>query len=306
MKTKKELLIIAFVALALIAYLFLRKTDRTTYQLPNVEALAADSLTRVQIDEQNRSVVLEKREEHWQVLPIDRPADNLKVGALTDALAKLELTALVSESGSLERYELGPDKRIRVRAWAKDALKRDIEIGKTAPTYQHTFVKFPDTDKVYHARSNLRSQFDGKPEDFRNKSVFSFGQAEVNRIQVTVEGKTKTWVKETTASEEKDKSAQVVWKSGEKTIETERIEQVLNALATLRCEKFLHPDEPGPGGTPILEATVVGKDTQTLQVFDRLQPSDTTYPAAASAQQDAFTVPGWKIDQWKKDWAELP
>ncbi|MEW6258539.1 MAG: DUF4340 domain-containing protein [Thermodesulfobacteriota bacterium] len=305
MKTKKELLIIALVAIALIAYLFLRKTDRTTYQLPNVEALSADTITRLQIEEQNRTVVLEKRDDHWQVLPIDRPADSLKVGTLTDALAKLELTALVSESGSLERYDLGPDKRIRVRAWAKDALKRDIEIGKTAPTYQHTFIRFPDSDKVYHARGNLRSQLDGKPEDFRNKSIFSFQQAEVNRMQLTIDGNIRTLVKEMTAAAEKDKPGQAVWKSGENTVETEKIEQVLNALSTLRCEKFLDPDAPRPTGTPILEATIEGKDTQTLQVFERLQPSDTTYPATSSGQQDVFTVPGWKIDQWKKDWAAL-
>ncbi|WP_028323483.1 DUF4340 domain-containing protein [Desulfatirhabdium butyrativorans] len=305
MKTKKEFVIIAILAVVLIAYLSLRKTDRTEYTLPAIAPLAADDITKIEMDGPNGTIVLEKRENAWRLMPIDRPADAAKVGTLTQALAKLELTALVSESGNLERYDLTPEKRIRVRAWAKTELKRDVDLGKTAPTYQHTFVKLPDSPRVYHARTNLRSQFEGKADDFRNKAVFAFQQADVTRISLTMDGKTQVFTRETVPAAEKDKPAQVVWKSGEKSADHQKIDQILTSLATLRCEKFFEPGHTLPPGKPILEVAIEGKAPETLQVFDRAQPSDATYPATATGQQDAFTVPGWKIDQWKKDWAGL-
>lgn len=305
MKTKKEFVIIAILAAVLIAYLSLRKTDRTEYTLPAISPLAADEITKIEMDGPNGPIILEKQEHGWHLMPIDRAADTAKTEALTQALSKLELTALVSESGNLERYDLTPNKRIRVRAWAKSELKRDIDLGKTAPTYQHTFVKLPDSQRVYHARTNLRSQFEGKADDFRNKAVFAFQQADVTRISLTMDGKTQVFTKETTPSLEKDKPAQSIWKSGGKDIDHQKIDQILTSLSTMRCEKFFEPGHALPSGKPILEVTVEGKTPETLQVFDRVQPTDTSYPATATGQSDAFTLPGWKIDQWKKDWTEL-
>ncbi|MBW2337030.1 MAG: hypothetical protein JRF47_09785, partial [Deltaproteobacteria bacterium] len=49
MKVKKEYIILALVIIALSAYLVMRSSDRTQYQLPDILQAAAKEISRLQI-----------------------------------------------------------------------------------------------------------------------------------------------------------------------------------------------------------------------------------------------------------------
>ena len=60
---------------------------------------------------------------------------------MLSAIENLTLTALVSESKNYNLYDLNEEKRINVKAWQGENLKRDVDLGKTASSFRHTFVK---------------------------------------------------------------------------------------------------------------------------------------------------------------------
>ncbi|MFH0996920.1 MAG: DUF4340 domain-containing protein, partial [Pseudomonadota bacterium] len=189
MKLKKEYIFIALAIVLLVGYLSVRETDRTEYKLPAIAGVAASDITRIEIVRPEGSVTLEKKDTKWRIPPQDYPADSGKVTTMLDDLEKLSLTALVSESKSYSRYDLEPDKAIRVKAWSGEDLKRDIQIGKTAPTFQHTFVRVGDAPEVYHAQQNLKTAFDQTADKLRDKIVLAFSMDEVTEIAITKEGK---------------------------------------------------------------------------------------------------------------------
>ena len=50
MKLKKEIIVLAVVMVAAVAYLALRKTDRTHFKLPELPPVAAGKITKLEVD----------------------------------------------------------------------------------------------------------------------------------------------------------------------------------------------------------------------------------------------------------------
>ena len=106
---------------------------------------------------------------------------------MLDNIEKLTLTALVSESKNYNRYDLSGEAKINVKAWQGDSLKRDIDVGKTASSFRHTFVKTAGDDRVFHARGNFRNTFDTTVDDLRDKTILTYTPSDIQQIQITQE-----------------------------------------------------------------------------------------------------------------------
>ena len=170
MKIKKEYIILAIIIIALSVYLVMRRGDRTLYELPEIPEISQKEITRLQITKGKTVIDLNKKDNRWYIAPQEYPADDNKVKNMLDNIEKLTLTALVSESKNYNLYDLSGEDRINVKAWQGDSLKRDIDVGKTASSYRHTFVKMAGDDRVFHARGNFRNTFDFSVDDLRNKT----------------------------------------------------------------------------------------------------------------------------------------
>jgi hypothetical protein len=306
MKLKKEYLFIAIAIVLLVGYLFARKTDRTEYQLPAIAKVAASDITRIEIARQDGTVVLEKKDGMWRIQPQDYPADSGKVNAMLDDLEKLSLTALVSESKSWSRYDLDPDKAIRVKAWAGDGIKRDIQIGKPAPTFQHTFVRVGDAPEVYHAQQNLKTAFDQTSGKLRDKTVLAFNLDEVKEIAITKEGKQTVIRKSETASPPApapaegappadaaaNKPSKVQWLTDQgKPADPSKINRLLSMLSHLSCESFLDGKTAADFSDPIISIAIKGKKDTTLTLYAKTEQDAKEYPASSSETASVFTLP---------------
>ena len=160
MKIKKEYLILLLVIVALSAYLFMRKEDRSLYELPVLPEVSKKEISKIEILKGNTGMVLNKKDEKWYIAPQNYPADGNLVDGMLAELETLTVTTLVSESGDYQRYDLGDDKKITVKAWDGEKLLRNFEVGKAASSFRHTFVKLAEDNRVYHARNNFRNTFD--------------------------------------------------------------------------------------------------------------------------------------------------
>jgi hypothetical protein len=316
MKKKKELIILLAVIAVLSLYLVFRKTDRTHYQLPKVTTLEEKAITKIEIDKGTLSIVLDKKSSGWEITPQKYKADADKVQRMLDVLKNLTLTALVSEAQDYARYDLTGDKNIRVRAWASEELKRDLDVGKTVPTYQHTFVKLAGDSRVYHARDNFRDTFDQTVGDLRDKSVLSLDPNKIREIFIT-KGKTVLALKrkEGPAKPEANlktgtkgpvsSSTETVWEeAGGKKINQKEVDDLLDNLSHLKCERYLEGTKEDLKD-PILTIHLKGEKDFQLSLFTKQKKEDNAYPAVSSDNAYPSLITSWNLEKIIKDPNEL-
>jgi len=320
MKFKKEYLILAGVIVALSLYLFLHRTDRTHYELPVVSGISGADITRLEIDGPDATITLTRKDNRWTIDPYGYAADSSKVDRMIDAVGKLTLTALVSEAGSFSRYDLAPDTRIAVKAWTGSSVAREFDIGKTAGTHQHTFVKLPDTKNVYHARGNFHGDFDQSVDDLRDKKVLTFAQADIRKIRIIRGGETMEFIRKDiptepaasdTGKEEPDASTaepvkKTRWETGGGQAANEAaVNALLASLSNLKCNGYIS-DQPGKDGADPFMTLIFESDREhTLSIFEKTATDDTAHPAVSSQSDEPFTLTSYKVDDVKKQVDEL-
>lgn len=300
MKSVKEYIILAIVILGLAGYLFFHKTNHTWYKLPVLEKIEAKNITKIVINKKGSKIELQKKDDKWLIMPKNYRADKAKVKAMTDSLASLAITAMVSEGENDTPYELGPDHKIHVAAFVGDKKVRGIDIGKIASTYRHTFVRMDGNKKIYHARGNLKNTFDKTVSDLRDKNVLSFETADIGKIEihkgagtvrlalvttpVDVNAKEKKAVKKV-AAENKQPS----WtdESG-KRVDKKKVDDFLKKLSDLKCRSFVIGKTKGDFSNPIFTVGLSGTNDYTLSIYNRADKKAEKYPAVSSESDFPF------------------
>jgi len=190
MKLKKEFFILVIIIVVLAGYLILKNRDHTQYQLPNLAKIEKNKISKLELAQAGKDIVLNKKDNVWYIAPHEYPADSEKINPMLAALEGLKVTALVSESKNYLRYDLSQEKKITVKAWTGQTPSREVAVGKSAATFQHTYVKLPKDSNVYHARGNFRSKFDQSVDSLRDKLVLSVNAGDLHEIRIIAEGQT--------------------------------------------------------------------------------------------------------------------
>jgi len=310
MKGKKEYLILIILIVALAAYLFFQRIDRVHYELPQPAAVDAGSITSLEIASKDRSVSLSKKDGSWYIEPKGYPADPVKVERMLEVVSGLTLTDLVSESGSFERYELGEADKITVKAYAGSSLSRRFDVGKAAPTYQHTFVTLPDDARVFHAKGSFRSDFDFEAAELRDKQVLSFPKDEITGMRISASGKeTVLTRKEVEPAEKEDAQKEdpsprrIVWADGQgREADKPEVDAFLSVLSDLDCEGFIEGLSKDQAGAPVLTVTLTGRSDYTLSFHPA---RDGKTPGTSSASDYVFVLPDYRKESIDKSVANL-
>lgn len=309
MKIKKEYIVLAAVIVALSAYLLTRQTDRAQYTLPDIPEVSAKDLTRLEINTPEHTVILRREEDRWRIEPQGHPAAESKVRQMLEPIENLTLTALVSESQEYSRYELDPEHEITVKAWDGDTLKREVAIGKSAPSFRHTFVSLAGDPRVYHARGNFRSAFEPGADQLRDKTVLEFAASDIHTIRLAGKDDALTLVRSEVPIESEGADAgrkpesvdaEIVWKTeDDRTADSEKIDRLLGTLALLECERFLEDRRGLDLQQPLYVLELSGlTQTYKLEIFPQLESeegSPVEYPATSSEVEDPFVLPEWRV-----------
>ena len=327
MKAKKEILILIGLIVVLGVYLLQRKTDRTHYTLPTLEAVAAGKIDKIEITRGQETLTLNKKDDQWVIAPGDKLADKSKVSGMSEALAQLKVTALVSEAASYARYELDQGNRIVLKGWQGDQLVRELELGKAASTFQHTFVKLPGNPNVYHAGGHLRPKFEYDAEGLRDLTVFSVQTDQIQALAVTL-GDKKAGFKRSAApepqadtkteSESEAESSSGNAQSGEapeansppaadplwvnlateQPVAADKIGDLLQELAKLECNRYLGHETPAEveDRSPHIKIEVTGEQDHTLTLFKPDTEDVEGFMGKSSQTSDAFILAKWKVE----------
>jgi len=306
MKAKKEYLVLAGIIIALSLYLVLHQRDRTQYELPVLQELPASEITRIEIlKPEGPALALERKNDGWILLPNAYPAESGKTIALVESIGTLTLTALVSESQNYERYGLGKEEKIGVKAWVKEKLKRDFGVGKAGPSLQHTFVLLAGDKRVFQARENLKSRFDQTLDDLRDKGVFKIEASGVEAVELNDGKKMLSLVRKPipveVGTEQKSEPAaaqdQRTWESPEGKVDESKVTQLLGVLSNLKCRAYIYDQKKTDFSAPVYTVRVKGVEEHTLLLFAKNEKSKNDYPAVSSQNDSPFLLPEHQAKQ---------
>lgn len=322
---KKEYLILAVTIVALSAYLFIHNKNRSNYTLPSMDEVSVTDISAIKIEKAGNILNINKKDETWGITDKNYPADADAVSKMLDIIKDLRLTALVSENQDLQRYELDDENRITVTAGNDARTLRKFEIGKTASSYRHTFIRINGDDNVYHAAKSFRRDFDKSVDELRDKSVLSFDKKEITGLILEKDGIKKELVlKEIAASSEdsddtdkkpdtssegdsasrendggKEADSQDVqekneplkiwtFKEGEEVPDDEPLDRLLSTLSSIKCSKFADTDTKASWMEKkmLCSINLTGKREISLKIFFKNDKEN--YPALSSENPYPF------------------
>jgi hypothetical protein len=310
---KKEYIILIIIIIGLGAYIGLKKDNQVHYELPTIPQVDTTRIDRLEISKADRVVTLDKSEKGWTVTDKRFPANTDEINQILSTLKEIKLSALVSEAKDLSRYELDDPHALKVNALAGNEVVRSLVIGKTAPSYNHTFIYLDDKDRtVYQANGNFKNKFDKPAADFRDKKVLAFDPDSMKKITLEKQGKTVTLVK-TPASEksnqekdetQKDLTAEkttpekvATWKNEDgSAVDQKNISDLLSSLSKLECQAFLDDDKAArlKEKEPSCKVSLENDNTFVLNLFDKNDNQD--IEGSCSYTPYAFTLTSYKAE----------
>jgi hypothetical protein len=309
---KKEYIILIILIIGLIAYLGLKKDNQVHYELPTIPQVDTTRIDRVEISKAGRLVVLNKGENGWTVTDKKFSANPEDIEQMIGTLKAIKLSALVSEAKDLARYELDDTHAVKVKALAGKEAVRSFVIGKTAPSYNHTFIYLDDKDRtVYQANGNFKSQFDKEIADFRDKKVLEFDPAGVKKVTLEKQGQIVTLIKSQTpktTDQEKDETKkdliekkplheESTWKKEDGSVTDQKtISDLLSSLSKLECQAFLDEDKAArlKEIQPSCKILLENDKTFILNLFNKNENQDVE--GSCSYTPYAFTLTSYKAE----------
>ncbi len=245
---KKEYLILIILILGLSAYLVLKQDNQVHYDLPELAAIEAKDIDRIEIDKNDNTLVLSKGKDRWTIGEDAYLVSQSAIDNIMDVVTELHISTLVSQSKDVARYELDAANAVTVKAFSGNKEVRTFSIGKTAPSANHTFIMLSRDSKIFQADKSFRNHFEKSADELRDKLVFSFKTEEIKKITVEKQGISDTLVLKTLEpkkeeGKEEDKKSDIapetLWQSDKGTPpDKEAIANLLSSLSHLECQSF--------------------------------------------------------------------
>jgi hypothetical protein len=321
MKVKKEYLILLFIIAALSVYLALRNKNQTHFELPHPAQADSQKINRIVITKGDRTIELDKKDDQWSIAPKGYAADNIKVRNMVKAAVDLTPTDLISESGNYDRYDLTKDKKINVRAFADKQVVRNFDIGREAPTYQHTFALLENDPKVYQVRGRLDDTFNQTIDQLRDRTVVSFDKDDISTL--TIEKGTQSLAlklaqapvqsqapaaadadKKSEASQQKSTPAKSApqWQDPQgKAVDQAVVNGLLGDFSKFSCARFMADNAAEALKNATWKLTFKGaKGAHTFSVYQPEKEADTELPALSSQSPYAFLIGKSKAENIEK------
>ena len=304
----KQLLIILSLIVIIVLYLIFQNPNKTNYKLPKLQKITS-TIDKIEITKSNQTITLENKDMKWTITPNDYPANNNTISKMITDSKSLNISDLISKKENYKTYDLTKLKKINVKLFSKGKLLREFDIGKTAPTYSHTFVKLKNNKNVYYAKNNFRSDFDKSIDDLRDKKIIEITKGIISDIKITKNNKSIVFIKSQEMNKKKSTGTNMistpieVWKNKKgKTIDKKTIDSLLDKITSLKCDKYLDNTKSLFIKTNKPIFTISLKDnskTSSINIYKK--NSDGKYPAISSYSKYAFVLSSSDADTIMKD-----
>jgi len=171
----------------------------------------------------------------WMIAePMEAKADNAEVNQLADNFSDLKIERVVEkENADLKKYQI-PQKEVTL--WLKgNAQPVKILIGMENPLDKTLFAQKEGDKRVVLLSSTLKSSFDKKLFDFRQKDIFKFETADVKSIKLQA--------KDTQWEAQKKDNEWFFEKPLRALAKESKITNILDTLSNLKAKEFISEDK---------------------------------------------------------------
>lgn len=305
-KTRRMVIMYICFAAVLIALVFSivsRRSGRIHYGLPEIPKISLEQIDSITVKSGERGEIsLSLVNSSWLIMPEGYKADSAALNNMLDAFTSFTITDLISTSGHYERYDLDNKNKLTVVASGNGEELISFDLGKRAPSYNHTYVALGD-GQVYSAATDLRRVFEKDIDSLRSRLVLSFAKDEIVRIEASLPAAPLILTKSTPAVGTGGTTAQpATWKTpGGDIWETEIIDDLLGKLNALFCTSFADTLIAGEI-EPLLTLKLQGHEEYRLTL---LAEEETGYRASSSQTPHEFYLSSWQANNILDTFSDL-
>lgn len=186
-KQTRNLLII-FIILAAIVYFFFTKkeTIKSDKDTPAEKLFNADSgkIDKVEIIKAGQPITLEKINGQWMITkPVSYPADTNAVEPILHDLAKFSVESVASTNPEYFNTFLDSANHTMITTYQEGKQLGTFELGKYAVSYQNSYIKKPDENRILLAANITSTNFVKTLKDFRYKVIFSLTPETITKME---------------------------------------------------------------------------------------------------------------------------
>jgi uncharacterized protein DUF4340 len=298
---KKEHLILIAVIVVLGLLLYFQKADQTNYEVPTIDPVVVADITTIEIKQAGEAVKLNKRDDQWFIEGKEYLVDSNRITNILNDIEKLKINDLASESKSYVRYGLDDPGKIIVKVWAGKNLVLDLEVGKSADSFQHTFIKLPQDPNVYLAQGSFHSSFNQSVDRLRDKKVFKFPKDTIAKIAITKGDKYAEYIRKTVSTDTKGENASTddesktinIWVDADgQLVDIAKVQGLIDRLERFRCFEYLYDRTKSDLKNPDFEIKLYGEKEYILALYkpDQAQIEAEQVPGLSSESDEAFIL----------------
>ena len=265
----RRILVLLVLVAGLGGYLYLYEVPQAEREGKKAKLLGVekDAVTQLALVYPDRELELRKDDKGWRLVkPADAPADEAVVNGLIAVLTDAEVQKTV-EPLPAKLADFGLDKpTVTARLTLKDGTQTPpIVVGKNTAIGGKAYVRKDDEPKLYLTASTIGFGLSKQPKDVRDKTILSFLDDDVSRIEIRAENG------DTVALVRKDKDAWTV-EPGDHPADPTEVRSYLSSLRSARAVDFPddNPQDLGKYGLGVPRLTVVvvtGKEGNARQVL---------------------------------------
>jgi hypothetical protein len=273
------------------------------WTIPAVEDAARVELERPSDDEDGarERVVFKKGDEGWRMVePVSSTLRDSATTTLKSAFSSpMQTDDLRLDPERAGEYGVDQKKGVRLKVFSGDGETPavDVLVGERTTVQgtgvERTYVRKPDASRIYRARTGLGTFVRTSVEEYRDKTIFDLEVSAITSLRVErPEGPTivlersegKKAPTEKGDGKWKLASPQVPW-----SLDTDEIESVIDAIATLNAKGFADDRTPADLGLDNPRATVTvstgdGETAGTLTLGRVDADEETTWYAKRSGR----------------------
>src|SRR4030095_6019354 len=185
MNKSTRTLLILFALLAVIYFLFFRTKERVSTEKIDAKLFVADSakIDKIELVRKTDAITLEKVNGIWRITkPVDYPADTTAVYQILSNLKNFKIEDEASRNPAKFPEYLDTAFNTQVSTYQEGKLLGTFILGKTAGSFDVSYIKKPEEERILRASSITSSNFNKTLKDFRNKFIISISTKLANKL----------------------------------------------------------------------------------------------------------------------------
>ena len=255
---------------------------------PGIElpAMPADAVNKIEVTNISDPLTLEKSGAAWSLVPIGKPADAKRVDSALKTLAELKIGTIVSKSSAnFKKYGVEDDSMTLAVYTGTDKPFKLI-VGNESGDKRGNYARIPGDDRVFSTSKRIKSLFQKKPDNWRDKTIVSFEGDAARKLLISYEGQKVSFEK----SESGNWTFAPVPENlpGDFELDPEKVDQIVRSLSNLRASDFedaVTADMKTGLDTPSVKLIVEMKEGDPIQVLLGNDKEKKTYISKVGSEQ---------------------